>query len=300
MEKEAISRQKRGIISGFLAYVLWGVLPFYWKALSNVSPLSILSYRVIWSFAFMLFILVVGRKWSSFIIETKEVLTNHRRLFAIITAALLVTTNWFIFIFSVGSGQVIEASLGYYMNPLVNVILATLFLKERLDRGEVVACLLAAAGVIALTIQTGSVPWSSIAMAVTFSLYGVIKKVADVSSLTGLTLETAIIAPFALLYVLAFSPEGFMTFSLPINLLLIGAGIVTAIPLFLFAEATKNISYVLVGFLQYIAPTLMLVAAVFKFKENFAMPQLLAFSLIWLGIFVFTLSNILVYRKNHL
>lgn len=284
--------------AGLLAYILWGVLPFYWKAVGSVSPLSVLSYRVVWSFVFMMVILIIGGKWSSFIKEAKEVVSNHRRLLAIVAAALLVTTNWFIFIFSVSSGKVIDASLGYYMNPLVNVVLATVFLKERLGRGELIACLLAALGVVLLAIQSGAVPWSSIAMAVTFSLYGLIKKIAAVSSMTGLTLETAIVAPFALSYLVFYSPEGFMSFDLGLNLLLIGAGIVTAIPLFLFAEATKNISYILVGFLQYIAPTLMLIAAVFQFKETFATPQLIAFGLIWLGILIFTASNILLLRKN--
>ncbi|WP_314064289.1 EamA family transporter RarD [uncultured Vagococcus sp.] len=298
MNEENVSRQKWGMLAGLMAYVLWGILPFYWKAVGSVSPLSVLSYRIVWSFAFMMVILIVSGKWFSFIKEVKAVLRNHRRLLAIVAAALLVTTNWFIFIFSVSSGKVIDASLGYYMNPLVNVVLATVFLKERLGRGELIACLLAALGVVLLAFQSGVVPWSSIAMAVTFSLYGLIKKVAAVSSMTGLTLETAIVAPFALVYLFFFSAEGFMSFGLSLNLLLIGAGIVTAIPLFLFAEAAKNISYILVGFLQYIAPTLMLIAAIFQFKETFALPQLLAFGLIWLGILIFTGSNILVLRKN--
>jgi chloramphenicol-sensitive protein RarD len=195
---------------------------------------------------------------------------------------------------------VIDASLGYYMNPLVNVVLATVILKERLGRGELIACLLATAGVILLTVQSGHMPWSSIAMAVTFSLYGLIKKTASVSSLTGLTIETAIIAPLAFIYLVFFSAEGFMAFDLKINLLLVGAGVVTAIPLFLFAEAAKNISYILVGFLQYIAPTLMLLAAIFQFGETFSAPQIIAFSFIWIGIIIFTGTNILTLRKNKL
>ncbi len=298
VNKEKEAGQKWGMAAGFMAYILWGILPFYWKAVGKVAPLSVLSYRVVWSFVFMLVILLIGGKWSQFMAEVKEVVSNHRRLLAIVAASLLVTTNWFIFIFSVSSGKVIDASLGYYMNPLVNVVLATLFLKERLGRGELIACLLAALGVVLLAIQSGVVPWSSIAMAVTFSLYGLIKKVAAVSSMTGLTLETAIIAPFAFIYLVFLSSEGFMSFDLKLNLLLVGAGIVTAIPLFLFAEATKNISYILVGFLQYIAPTLMLIAAVFQFNETFAVPQLLAFGLIWVGILIFTASNILLLRKN--
>lgn len=298
MEKQ--TNPKWGLVAGLSAYVLWGILPFYWKAVGAVSPLSVLSYRVVWSFVFMIVVLLVTKQWSSFWQDTLALLKDKKRLVAIILAAILITTNWFIFIFSVSSGKVIDASLGYYMNPLVNVLLATLFLKERLGRGELVACLLAALGVVLLTVQSGQMPWSSIAMAVTFSLYGLIKKTASVSSLTGLTLETAIITPLAFIYLVFFSPEGFMSFSLNLNLLLIGAGIVTAIPLFLFAEAAKNISYILVGFLQYIAPTLMLLAAIFKFNETFSLPQMMAFSCIWLGILIFTISNILVLKKRKL
>ena len=291
---------KWGLIAGLSAYTLWGILPFYWKAVGAVSPLSVLSYRIVWSFAFMIIVLLLTKQLPIFWQDTLSLFRDKKRLVAIILAAVLITTNWFIFIFSVSSGKVIDASLGYYMNPLVNVLLATIFLKERLGRGELVACLLAAFGVVLLTVQSGHMPWSSIAMAVTFSLYGLIKKNADVSSLTGLTLETAIITPLALVYLIFFSKEGFMSFDLSLNILLIGAGIVTAIPLFLFAEAAKNISYILVGFLQYIAPTLMLIAAIFQFKESFSLPQMMAFACIWLGILIFTISNVLLLKKRKL
>lgn len=300
MKEEHIQNQKKGFIAGLTAYVMWGVLPFYWKSLGEVSALSILCYRIFWSFIFMIAILVISGKFNQFLVETKALVRDRKRGIAIILAAILISVNWFIFIFSVGSGQVIEASLGYYINPLVNVVLATVFLKERLGRAEFVACLLAALGVFALALQNGVIPWSSLAMAVTFSLYGLIKKVAKVSSFTGLTLETLVMMPFAILFLLFFSPEGFMTFSAPINLLVMGAGIVTAIPLFLFAEAAKNISYILLGFLQYIAPTLMLLSAVFLFKETFELPQLVAFSSIWVGILIFATSNIMTLKRNRL
>ncbi|MBO0476381.1 EamA family transporter RarD [Vagococcus sp. DIV0080] len=297
---EEKTNPKWGLIAGLLAYVLWGVLPFYWKAVGEVSALSILCYRVLWSFVFMLIVLLITKKLSRFWCEVREIIKNKKRLLAIIMAALLITANWFIFIFSVSSGKVIDASLGYYINPLVNVVLATVILKERLGRGELIACLLATVGVVLLAIQSGQMPWSSLAMAVTFSLYGLIKKTASVSSLTGLTIETAIMAPFAFIYLVFYSSEGFMAFDFKINLLLIGAGVVTAIPLFLFAEAAKNISYILVGFLQYIAPTLMLVAAIWQFGETFSTPQMIAFSFIWLGILIFTGTSVLSLRKNKL
>ncbi len=297
---EEKTNPKWGLIAGLLAYVLWGVLPFYWKAVGEVSALSILCYRVLWSFVFMLIVLLITKKLPRFWCEVREIIKNKKRLLAIIMAAILITANWFIFIFSVSSGKVIDASLGYYINPLVNVVLATVILKERLGRGELIACLLATVGVVLLAIQSGQMPWSSLAMAVTFSLYGLIKKTASVSSLTGLTIETAIMAPLAFIYLVFYSSEGFMAFDLKINILLIGAGVVTAIPLFLFAEAAKNISYILVGFLQYIAPTLMLIAAIWQFGETFSTPQMIAFSFIWLGILIFTGTSVLSLRKNKL
>ena len=297
MKQEQAVKPKWGIFAGAAAYFSWGVLPFYWKALAHIPPLTVLSYRMIWSCAFMVVVLLVSRQMSAFLVETRAIFANKKRLAAIIAAAVLVTTNWFVFIFSVSSGKVIDASLGYYMNPLVNVLLATLFLKERLGRAEAFACLVASVGVILLAIQSGAVPWASLTMALTFSLYGFIKKQAQVSSLTGLTLETALITPFALIYLLAFSELGLMSFGLSSNLLLIGAGVVTAIPLFLFAEATKNISFILVGFLQYLAPTLMLLGAIFQFHETFNATQMFAFSWIWLGIAIFTWSNIVTWRK---
>lgn len=298
MNHPSQQNSKKGLIAGALSYIIWGILPFYWKTLNQVSPLSILCYRIVWSFMFMLLVLIIFRQLKPFWTETLTVLKNKKRVLAIILAALLVSANWFIFIFTVGHGKVIDASLGYYINPLINVILATIFLKERIGRSELIACVLATLGVVLLAVQSGQIPWSSLAMAVTFGLYGLIKKVANVSSLTGLTLETLIMMPLALIYLIFFSPEGFMTFGTSTNLLLMGAGVVTAIPLFLFAESAKNISYILLGFLQYIGPTLMLISAVFLFGESFALPQFLAFGFIWMGILIFTASNLLKFRHQ--
>ncbi|TFJ41151.1 protein RarD [Carnobacterium divergens] len=299
MNNHSEQNEKKGLLSGIGAYLIWGVLPLYWKALGSVSPLSVLSYRIIWSFVFMLVVLCVTRKWKNFKVEALMVIKDKKRRRAIILAALFITVNWFIFIFTVTSGNVVEASLGYYINPLANILIATLFLKERLSRIEKIACVLATIGVVGLAIQTGAIPWAALAMATTFSLYGLIKKQASVSSLTGLTLETSIMAPIAMIYLCFFAPAGFMSYSPSINLLAIGAGVVTAIPLFLFAEAAKNISYILLGFLQYIGPTLMLISAVFLFNETFAGPQLLAFGCIWLGILLFTINNLVLLRKRY-
>lgn len=291
-------KDKKGIAFGFIAYVFWGIIPIYWKLMPSVAPLDILCYRILWSFLFMLIYILATGKWSLFSAETKAVLRDKKKLSAIICAALLISFNWFTFIYTVSQGHVTQASLGYYMNPLVNVLLATLILKEKLSRSGLIACLLALAGVILLTIQTGEIPLASIIMAVTFSFYGLIKKGVAVSSYTGLTIETFVILPIALVYLLFFSQQGFMTYGLTTNLLVVGAGIVTAIPLLLFAEAAKRISYIILGFIQYVGPTLMLLSALFLYHEPYSAEQFIAFGFIWLGIAVFTYGNFYTYRKE--
>lgn len=294
-----MKEQKKGIILGFTAYTFWGIIPLYWKLLSAVDPFAILCYRIIWSFLFMLIYILVTGRWVAFLIEVKSVFKNKRNLTAITCASILISINWFTFIYTVSQGHVLEASLGYYMNPLVNVLLATLFLKERLSRSGMIACVLALTGVILLSIQTGAIPVASLIMAFSFSFYGLIKKGISVSSYTGLTIETVMILPVALIYLFGFLKQGFMTYGFSTNMLLMGAGVVTAIPLLLFSEAAKRIPYIILGFIQYIAPTLMLVSAVFLFHEPYSMAQFIAFCFIWLAIIVFTYGNFYMYRKEN-
>lgn len=172
-----MNEQKKGLLLGVTAYILWGIIPLYWKLLPTVDPLDILCYRIIWSFVFMVsYIWLTGRK-EPFMVEVKKIYKNKKQLIAIIAASLLISINWFTFIYTVSQGHVTEASLGYYMNPLVNVLLATIVLKERLSRFGIIACLLALTGVILLSIQTGTIPVASLIMAFSFSTYGLIKKV---------------------------------------------------------------------------------------------------------------------------
>lgn len=290
--------QKKGILLGFGAYILWGIIPLYWKLLPDVAAIDILCYRIIWSFLFMLLYILFTKKWTNFLVEVKEVFKNKKKLFAISCAAVLISINWFTFIYSVSQGHVTQASLGYYMNPLVNVLLATIVLKERLSRFGLIACLLAFTGVILLVIQTGEIPYASLIMAFSFSIYGLLKKKISISSYTGLTIETFIILPIAMIYLFFFSEQGFMAYSVSIDLLLMGAGIVTAIPLLLFAEAARRISYIILGFIQYINPTIMLLFAVFLFNEPYSQAQFFSFSFIWAGIAVFTYGNIYMYQKE--
>lgn len=293
-----MEKSKKGVLIGFAAYVFWGVIPLYWKLIQGVGSLDILCYRVIWSFVFMLIYLLVLGKYPVFFQECWGLWKDKRRLFAVICAAVLISINWGTFIYTVNSGRVTQASLGYYMNPLVNVLLATLILKEPLNRTGKIACFFALVGVLLLTIQTGSVPVASLVMAFSFSFYGLIKKGVDLSSASGLTIETAIIFPVALIYLFFGSADGFMPFTLSTNLLLVGAGIVTAIPLLLFAEAAKRISYIVLGFIQYVNPTIMLLMAVFLFHEPYTVEQFTAFGFIWIGIAIFTYGNVISWLKG--
>lgn len=284
--------KNKGTVLGITAYVLWGLITLYWKLITGVSPLAIMCYRIIWSFVFMLGFIGLSGRWQQFVSELKRIWQNKKFAGMIILAAILISINWFTFIFTVSAGHVMEASLGYYINPLVNVLLATVFLKERLSRSGMIACGLAAVGVIMLSVQTGAIPYASLIMAFSFSTYGLIKKHIPISSATGLTVETFVILPAALIYILGFSSVGLMAYPLSTNLLLIGAGVVTAIPLLLFAEATKSVSYIILGFIQYVNPTIMLLLAVFLFHESYSLAQFTAFGFIWLGIAVFTYGTL--------
>lgn len=293
-------KKDSGLFYGLSAYIIWGILPLYWKLVGNVGSIDILFYRIIWSLLFMLICLTISKKLPSFINEVKILLENRKQVLAIIIAAIFISLNWGIYIYTVSIGEVQQASLGYYINPLLNVLVGTLYLKEPLSKQATLASLFALAGVVLLTIQTGVFPFNSIFLAASFCIYGLAKKQLDLSAATSITLETLIIAPFALIYLFFISDPGFMNYPLTTNLLLIGAGIVTAIPLLLFANAVKKLSYITVGFLQYINPTIMLLMAIFLFHEPYALPQFIAFSFIWLGILIFIIGNLIEARKKRI
>ncbi len=293
-------KKDSGLVYGFGAYILWGILPLYWKLLGGVSSIDILFYRIIWSLIFMLLYMIALRKMPTFIQEVKVLLKNRKKVLAVIIAAIFVSLNWGIFIYTVSIGQVQQASLGYYINPLLNVLAGALYLKEPLTKQAKLASLSALTGVILLTLKTGVFPFNSLFLATSFCLYGLTKKQLQLSSATSITLETLIIAPIGLIYLFFISPTGFMNYSMSTNVLLMGAGVVTAIPLLLFATAVKKLSYITLGFLQYVNPTIMLVMAIFLFHEPYALPQFIAFAFIWLGILIFVAGNLIQVRKKGL
>lgn len=287
------SQYVMGVLAAGLSYLIWGFLPLYWKAVGTVPAGEVLAHRIIWSLVFMIFLLLLLGKWKVVAAEIKAICRHKKQAAGVIIASVLISINWLIYIFAVESNHVVEASLGYYINPLFNVFLATFFLKERLNKAEWLSVAIAAAGVLWLTVYYGSFPWAALTLAATFGVYGLIKKKIPVGAWTGLTLETFIMAPFALIFLFFFN-SGAVPLAeeqLSTVLLLMGAGVVTAVPLLLFAAGTKRISFTLVGFLQYIAPTIMLLLGLFVFHEPFDASQLFAFSLIWVALIIFSWSR---------
>ncbi|SDH92987.1 chloramphenicol-sensitive protein RarD [Alteribacillus persepolensis] len=287
------NQQLQGVLAAIAAYIIWGFLPLYWKLVGSVPAGEVLAHRIIWALVIMFIILLAIGKWTGVWREIRDVLTSFRKGTAIGLAAIFISLNWFIFIFAVNSDRVIEVSLGYYINPLINVVLATIFLKERLSKAEVFSFILAVAGVLLLTFHYGYMPWAALGLALSFGTYGLIKKMAPIGAWTGLTIETAMMTPFALIFLIVWNDDPAAVFygSIEMALLLMGAGAATAFPLLLFAAGTKRISFALVGFLQYLAPTIMLVLGIFVFREPFSMEQLLSFAIVWIGLMVFTASR---------
>ncbi|MDQ0300034.1 chloramphenicol-sensitive protein RarD [Salibacterium salarium] len=286
-------QQGWGVLAAMLAYVSWGFLPLYWKLVGDVPAAEVLAHRIVWSLVFMIVALFLMRKLKGVWGEIKQTFSSRKSGIAISLAAILISINWFIFIFAVNSDRVIEASLGYYINPLINVVLATIFLKEKLSKSEGLAFLLAVAGVVTLTVYYGYLPWAALGLALSFGFYGLIKKTAAVGAWAGLTIETLLMTPFALLFLFFIREGNSAVFHYGTNttLFLLGAGAATAIPLLLFAAGAKRISFSLMGFLQYFAPTIMLILGVFLFQEPFSQQQFIAFVIVWTGLLIFTISR---------
>ncbi len=290
-----MSEYKKGIACGLGAYILWGILPVYWKMLGAVSPFEILSSRFIWSCVFVALLIICQNKLSVFIMEVKKVFGNFKTGAAMVAAGIVISFNWGTFIWAVNNGHIVETSMGYYINPLVSVLFAMVFLRERLSRLQVAAVLCAMVGVASMIWSFGSIPWVSLILAISFALYGLIKKLLPISSLTSIMLETLLITPLALMYEYMLWQEGASFYAagdMQILLLLICAGAVTAVPLLLFTAGAKLLPLKIIGFLQYISPTLTLLLGVFVYREPFTGSHLLAFGWIWAALFLFIVSQL--------
>ena len=284
-----------GIFLGLAAYVLWGILPVYWKALELVSPFEILSSRFMWSCVFVFLLIIFQKKWPLFTKEVKQVFSNVKTGAAMAAAGITISFNWGTFIWAVNNGHIVETSMGYYINPLVSILFAVVFLRERLDKMQLTAITCAFIGVASMVYSFGKIPWVSLTLAFTFALYGLLKKILPVSALTSIMLETLLITPLALVYEYSLWQQGvsfYASGNLQVIMMLTGAGVVTAIPLLLFTAGARLLPLKIIGFLQYISPTLTLLIGVFVYNEAFTASHLLAFGWIWAALLLFIVSQL--------
>ncbi len=287
----AVSSRVSGVWLAAAAYTQWGLLPVYWKWLNPAPATHILCHRILWSFLLLWLVLALrgtGRQWLRRLRDARTL-----RIYAL--SGVLLTANWFIYIWAVNAGLIVEASLGYFMNPLINVCLGLFFFHERLRPLQWSAFLLAAAGVVYLTVLYGRLPWIGLALAMTFGFYGLLRKWGPLSSVEGLSFETMVVAPMALVFLLWSEHQGAGAFGHLAwwkNLLLIGAGIVTTLPLLCFAAAARVTDLSVMGILQYIAPTLQFLLGVIIYHEPFSGARVIGFLFIWLALMVFSLESL--------
>jgi chloramphenicol-sensitive protein RarD len=288
---------KRGVWLGIGAYAIWGLFPLYWHWLYGVPALQIVAHRIVWSLAVLAVAVIATRQWRAFRSEALQARTI--RIYCV--AAVLLTINWLTYVWSVNAGYVIESSLGYFITPLLSVLLGVIILHERLRRTQWIAVGLAAAGVIYLTCVYGSLPWIALTLAFSFGMYGFVKKTAPLGALHGLTLESGMLFVPMLLYLILVDVNGqgaFLHTDAFSTMLLIGAGPVTVIPLLMFASAVRRIPLSLAGILQYITPTLQFLIGVLIFGEAFTRTEFIGFGLVWLAVLVFTTENFVTWRKS--
>lgn len=276
------TKARRGLGYGLAAYGLWGVLPIYFKAIDTIPAIDIVAHRILWSLPFLALLLTLGRSWNEIAVAVR----NRGTLRLLLLTSVLIGTNWLLYVYSVTSGQILAASLGYYLNPLANVLLGRFVLKERLGRLQWAAVAIAAAGVAALAAGALGQLWISLVLCVSFATYGLLRKVASVDSLAGLAVETALLAPFAfawLAWSLAAGLPAFGTTATDGSLLVL-AGIVSTTPLLLFTAAARRLRYSTLGMLQFLAPTLQFLLAVFAYGEAFTTAHAIAFGAIWAAL----------------
>ncbi len=290
------SESAAGLASAAFAFLSWGLFPLYWKALAHVPPVEILCHRIFWSCLFVALVLAIQGRWS----EVRTALGGRRRSL-LLASGLLIGLNWLTYIWAVNSGRVIEASLGYFLNPLVNVLLGYLFLGERLRRAQRVAILLAGLGVVNELLAVGHVPWVALALAFSFGLYGLVRKAMPAGPLPGLFIETAILTLPAGLWLARLHVTGAGALggtSVETTVLLLGAGIVTSLPLLAFAYGVRRLRLVTMGLIQYISPTCTFLLGVFVFREHIPPSRPVTFALIGIGVACYSIEMVVFLRRR--
>lgn len=278
-------RRRIGTLAGFGAYGLWGVFPLVFNLIDEVAPLEILFHRVVWSLVVVLTVLALQRRFP----ELRRVVASPRLLRILAAAAVFISVNWLTYIWAVNNGHVLDAALGYYVNPLITVALGVMVLGERLRRAQKVALCFGAAAVAVLTVANGAVPWIALVLACSFATYGYLKKSADVAALPSLAVETAVLSPIAVIGLAVFQSRGDLSFvhgTVGRDAILVGLGVVTAVPLLLFATAATRIPLSLLGLLQYVTPTMQLLCGVLILDEDLPPERLVGFVLVWVALTV--------------
>jgi len=274
------------------AFLFWGLYPPYWKLLSGIPTFQVFAHRVFWACMFTACIITIQRRWH----EVGKALGSRKTVFTLLASGLCVATNWSIYIVGILTEKFLSVSMGYFINPLVSVILGVLILRERLRFWQIIAVLCAFGGVLYMAVGSGGLPWISLSLAFSFGLYGLLRKTVAVEPVPGTFVETLLLSPLVVGYLLFEALRGrsaFGTVDIPTHLFLMGAGVVTALPIIWFANGARRLPLSLVGFLQYLVPTCLLLMGVFLYRENFTVTHLISFSLIWIGIIIFTLSTFL-------
>ena len=298
-----MNNTKKSLIAILICYFSWGLFPIYFKLLKSIDAYEVLAMRVLCSFIFMILVVLLAKNKNSISLEIKKIWQNKKSFSLLILASFLITANWLTYIIAVNTNHVLEASFGYYLNPIVTIILAVVFLKEKLTRIQTIACICVGISLLYLFISLGSLPWISILLALTFGLYSLCKKKIILSPKAGLLIETAIVSPIAIIYMIYLGSSNNVTFYNSDTVTLIAlllSGAITAVPLLLFAKGAIDIPLYLLGILQYLPPTMQFFVGIFIYNEPLSIEKLISFSIIWVAVAVFCYSAITSMKKHNL
>jgi chloramphenicol-sensitive protein RarD len=293
----AKSHETLGLIAGVACFTTWGLIPIYWKLIASVPATEILAHRFVGTTAFLSILLSWQHRWGEVIANVRS---PRARIYCL-TGGLAIATNWFLFIWAVNTGRVIETSLGYFMTPLMNVLFGALFLRERLTRWQLISVFLALLGVLNLTFGYGRFPWIAVSLCVSFGLYGLLRKKSGTAAIPGLFIETILLLPLAIVFLIYLQNTDSLVFGRAgwwLSVLLVSTGVVTSVPLFWFGYATRHLRLITVGFLQYLSPIGSFFLGVFLFHEPFTRGHLITFVLIWIALAIFTAEAVLRWRST--
>ena len=298
-----MNNTQKSLVAILICYFSWGLFPIYFKLLKSIGAYEVLAMRILCSFIFMILVVGIAKNKKTIFEEIKKIWDNKKSFLLLVLASLLITGNWLTYIIAVNTNHVLEASFGYYLNPIVTIILAVVFLKEKLTRTQTIACLFVGGSLLYLFISLGSLPWISIMLALTFGLYSLCKKKIILSPKASLLIETAIVSPIAIIYMGYLASNNsvtFHTFGTDTLIYLLLSGVVTAVPLMLFAKGATDIPLYMLGILQYLPPTMQFFIGIFVYGEELSVQKLISFSIIWVAVAVFCYSAILSMKKQNL